>query len=141
VHGTFLGVKIAANSNVAAQEICPGFEENLVARRRCRRRHARLGEQWFSIDSSVRITLVDRDVPNYFRSLEHLSRYCARPPFALERLSVIRGPDGRIARVRYVLPRHFGRQLGRPCMANNPAGTKLGAALNGQRTRTGSGAV
>ena len=34
----------------------------------------------FSIDSSVRITPVDRDVPNYFRSLELLSRYCARPP-------------------------------------------------------------
>ena len=33
----------------------------------------------FSIDSSVRITLVDRDVSNYFRSLEHLLRYCARP--------------------------------------------------------------
>ena len=39
-------------------------------------------------------------------SLEHLLRYCARPPFALERLSVIRGPDGRIARISYVLPRH-----------------------------------
>ena len=39
-------------------------------------------------------------------SLEHLLRYCARPPFALERLSVNRGADGRIARVRYVLPRH-----------------------------------
>ncbi len=60
----------------------------------------------FSVDASVRITLVDRDVPSYFRSLEHLLRYCARPPFALERLSVIRGPDGRIAKVRYVLPRH-----------------------------------
>ncbi|MBM4012416.1 MAG: hypothetical protein FJ286_13720, partial [Planctomycetes bacterium] len=60
----------------------------------------------FSVDASVRITLVDRDVPSYFRSLEHLLRYCARPPFALERLSVIRGPDGRIARIRYVLPRH-----------------------------------
>jgi len=46
-------------------------------------------------------------VPIYFRSLEHVLRYCARPPFALERLSVIRGPDGRIARVRYVLPRHW----------------------------------
>jgi len=45
-------------------------------------------------------------VPSYFQSLEHLLRYCARPPFALERLSVIRGPDGRIAKVRYVLPRH-----------------------------------
>jgi hypothetical protein len=60
----------------------------------------------FSIDASVQITLIDRDVPSYFRSLEHLLRYCARPPFALERLSVIRGPDGRISRIRYVLPRH-----------------------------------
>ena len=60
----------------------------------------------FSVDASVRITLLDRDVPSYFRSLEHLLRYCARPPFALERLSVIRGPDGRATRVRYVLPRH-----------------------------------
>ncbi|MFM8985338.1 MAG: transposase zinc-binding domain-containing protein, partial [Planctomycetia bacterium] len=60
----------------------------------------------FSIDASVRITMIDRDVPSYFQSLEHLLRYCARPPFALERLSVSRGPDGRIARIRYVLPRH-----------------------------------
>ena len=60
----------------------------------------------FSVDASVRITLIDRDVPSYFRSLEHLLRYCARPPFALERLFVIRGLDGRIARIRYVLPRH-----------------------------------
>ena len=60
----------------------------------------------FSVDASVRITLIDRDVPSYFQSLEHLLRYCARPPFALERLSVIRGPDGRIARIRYALPRH-----------------------------------
>jgi len=72
----------------------------------------------FSIDASVRITLIDRDVPGYFRSLEHLLRYCARPPFALERLSVIRGPDGRATRVRYVLPRHkaanwVGRGRGR----------------------------
>jgi hypothetical protein len=60
----------------------------------------------FSVDASVRITLLDRDVPSYFRSLEHLLRYCARPPFALERLSVRRGSDGRISRIRYVLPRH-----------------------------------
>jgi hypothetical protein len=33
-------------------------------------------------------------------------RYCAGPPFALERLSVTRDASGRIARVRYVLPRH-----------------------------------
>jgi hypothetical protein len=60
----------------------------------------------FSVDASVRITLIDRAVPSFFQSLEHLLRYCARPPFALERLSVIRGPDGRATRVRYVLPRH-----------------------------------
>jgi hypothetical protein len=59
-----------------------------------------------SIDASVRITLIDHDVPSYFQSLEHLLRYCARPPFALHRLSVSRGPNGRIARIRYVLPRH-----------------------------------
>ncbi|MBM4013165.1 MAG: hypothetical protein FJ286_17700 [Planctomycetes bacterium] len=60
----------------------------------------------FSVDASVRITLIDRDVPSYFRSLEHLLSYCARPPFALERLSVIHGPDGRIIRIRSMLPRH-----------------------------------
>jgi hypothetical protein len=60
----------------------------------------------FSVDASVRITLIDRDVPSYFQSLEHLLRYCARPPFALERLSVIRDADGRIARICYVMPRH-----------------------------------
>jgi hypothetical protein len=72
----------------------------------------------FSVDASVRITLIDRDVPSYFQSLEHLLRYCARPPFALERLSVIRDADGRIIRIRYVLPRHkaatwVGRGRGR----------------------------
>jgi hypothetical protein len=60
----------------------------------------------FSVDASVRIALIDRDVPSYFQSLEHLLRYCARPPFALERISVSRGADGQIARIRYVLPRH-----------------------------------
>jgi hypothetical protein len=60
----------------------------------------------FSIDASVRITLLDRDVPGYFQSLEHLLRYCARPPFAIERLSVIRDADRRITRIRYVMPRH-----------------------------------
>ena len=43
------------------------------------------------------------DVPSYFQSLKHLLRYRARPSFALERLSVIRGADGRI---RYAMPRH-----------------------------------
>ena len=60
----------------------------------------------FSIDASVRIALIDRDVPSYFRSLEHLLRYCARPPFALERLSVTRDTSGRATKIRYVLPRH-----------------------------------
>ena len=60
----------------------------------------------FSVDASVRITLIDRDVPSYFQSLEHLLRYCDRPPFALERLSVTRDASGRVTKVRYVLPRH-----------------------------------
>ena len=34
--------------------------------------------------------------------------YFARSPFAREPLSVIRGPDGRIARVCYLIPRHKG---------------------------------
>ncbi|MFM8435221.1 MAG: hypothetical protein ACKOBP_07755 [Planctomycetia bacterium] len=59
----------------------------------------------FSVDASVRITLIDRNVPSYFQSLEHLLRYCARPPFALERLSDLVPPaatggrrgDGRAA--------------------------------------------
>jgi hypothetical protein len=61
----------------------------------------------FSVDSSVRITLFRLQLRVYCQPLEHLLRYCARPPFALERLSVIRGEDGRISRVRYVLPRHW----------------------------------
>ena len=60
----------------------------------------------FSIDASVRISLIDRDLPSYFRSLEHLLRYCAWPPFALERLSVTRDASARATKVRYVLPRH-----------------------------------
>jgi hypothetical protein len=60
----------------------------------------------FSVDASVRITLFRLPLRGYCQPLEHLLRYCARPPFALERLSVIRGEDGRIACVRYVLPRH-----------------------------------
>jgi hypothetical protein len=28
----------------------------------------------FSVDATFRITLIDRDVPSYFRSLEHLLR-------------------------------------------------------------------
>jgi hypothetical protein len=48
--------------------------------------------------------------------LADLLRYCARPPFALERLSVIRGPAGRITQVCYVLPRHKAANwVGRAC--------------------------
>jgi hypothetical protein len=61
----------------------------------------------FSVDASVRITIIDRDVPSYFRSLEHLLRSFARPPFAIERLSVIRAPNSRATEVRYVLPRRW----------------------------------
>jgi hypothetical protein len=60
----------------------------------------------FSVDSSVRIALADRDVPDYFKSLEHLLRYCARPAFALERLFLLPGRDGRPERIRYALSRH-----------------------------------
>ena len=60
----------------------------------------------FSVDASVRITLFRLQLRVFCQPLEHLLRYCARPPFALERLSVMRGEDGRIACVRYVLPRH-----------------------------------
>jgi hypothetical protein len=60
----------------------------------------------FSVDASVRITLFRLQLRVYCQPLEHLLRYCARPPFALERLSVTRGPDGRATSVRYALPRH-----------------------------------
>ena len=60
----------------------------------------------FSVDASVRISLADRDVPEYFQSLEDLLRYCARPVFALNRLSVVSGTVHRPERVRYTLPRH-----------------------------------
>ena len=60
----------------------------------------------FSVDASVRISLADRGVPGYFQSLEHLLRYCARPAFALDRLSVVPGTSHRRERIRYTLPRH-----------------------------------
>ncbi|MFM9195245.1 MAG: transposase, partial [Planctomycetia bacterium] len=68
----------------------------------------------FSIDASVRIALVDRDVPTYSRSLEHLLRYCARPAFALERLSLHARRDSGPDRIRYTLPRHKRGQWGGP---------------------------
>ena len=51
----------------------------------------------FSPDyASVRITLLRPHLRVSCQPLEHLLRYRARPPFALERLSVIRGEDGRL---------------------------------------------
>ena len=94
----------------------------------------------FSIDASVRITLLDRDVPSYFQSIEHLLRYCARPPFALERLSVIRDADSRIARIRSVMPRHKaanwvgpGRKRGR----SFPSSARRAAATSGSEQTAG----
>ena len=62
----------------------------------------------------VRIALIDCDVPSYFQSLEHLLRSCARPPFALERLSVTR--DSFLTHRPRPLraPPTQGRHLGRP---------------------------
>ena len=58
----------------------------------------------FSVDASVRISPSDRDVPAYFQSLEHLLRYCARPAFALERLSVAPSTGDRPERGDWVGP-------------------------------------
>ncbi len=53
----------------------------------------------FSVDASVRITLCRPQLRVYFQPLEHLLLYCARPPFALDRLFVRCGEDGRITGV------------------------------------------
>ena len=50
----------------------------------------------FSLDARVRIEATDR------AGLERLIRYCARPPFALERLHLV---DGRSGQILYVLPK------------------------------------
>ena len=79
----------------------------------------------FSIDASVRISLDDRDVPSFYKSLEHLGRYCARPAFAIERLAVIEGRDGKPDRVRYTLARHKRGQWigpGRTLKSTTPDG-------------------
>ena len=89
----------------------------------------------FSVDASVRITLFRLQLRVYCQPLEHLLRYCARPPFALERLSVMRGEDGRIACVRYVLPR-LSNKWGPPQFAPNhklrPAVTALAIGNSGK---------
>ncbi len=50
----------------------------------------------FSLDASVRIGATDRD------GLERLIRYCARPPFALDRLHLV---GGRSDQILYILPK------------------------------------
>jgi hypothetical protein len=50
----------------------------------------------FSLDASVRIEATDRD------GLERLIRYCARGPFALDRLHLV---GGRSDQIRYLLPK------------------------------------
>ena len=50
----------------------------------------------FSLNASVRIEATDRE------GLERLIRYCARPPFALERLHLVGGPSDQIL---YILPK------------------------------------
>ncbi|MEX0670031.1 MAG: transposase, partial [Pirellulales bacterium] len=80
----------------------------------------------FSVDASVQITLFRLQLRVSCQSLKHLLRYCARPPFALERLSAIRSPDGRITRIRYVLPRHKAANLvgrGRGQKSTRPGAT------------------
>ncbi len=82
--------------------------------------------------ASVRVSLVDRDVPSYFKSLEHLLRYWVRPAFALERLSLHACPDGGPERVRYALPRHNRSALEPPCLspsASWPAALRVPPAL------------
>ena len=49
----------------------------------------------FSLDASVRIEATDRP------GLERLIRYCARPPFALDRLHLV---DARSDQILYILP-------------------------------------
>jgi len=50
----------------------------------------------FSLNASVRIEATDRE------GLERLIRYCARPPFALERLHLV---GGRSDQILYILPK------------------------------------
>ncbi|MEX0688491.1 MAG: hypothetical protein WD072_07480, partial [Pirellulales bacterium] len=55
----------------------------------------------------VRIVLFRLQLRVYCQPLEHVLRYCARPPFALSRLSATRDASGHVSRVRYVLPRRW----------------------------------
>ena len=91
---------------------------------------------WFSIDASVRIAVNGIQLHVYCQHLEHLLRYCARPPFALERLSVIRDAflphRPRPLRAPPTLGHHVGRQLGRPVpLAIGNVGKRQEAATGG----------
>ena len=69
----------------------------------------------FSIDASVRIALNGVQLRVYYQPLEHLLRYCARPPFALERLSVTRVASGQEAVCRdskAAIARHVADYVG-----------------------------
>ena len=62
-----------------------------------RYRHARLGAWRVFISASVRIALVRLQLRVSCEPQEHQLRYSARLPFAMVRVSVIRGDDGRSA--------------------------------------------
>jgi len=67
----------------------------------------------FSIDASVRISFSVPKVRAYCKPLEHLVRYCARPAFALERLTVQSSArDGDGNRERRLAPSPCGRGPG-----------------------------
>jgi hypothetical protein len=65
-----------------------------------------LGMGWIVAIAAVGAALGGRGVRACLPGAILLLRYCARPPFAIERLSVTRDAGGRGTKVRYVLPRH-----------------------------------
>ena len=87
-------------------------EQTIGSLKECRRSGTRFEKLAINVLAMMKLAMIQRCRKMAFsdrawcQPLEHLLRYCARPPFSLERLSVRRGEDGRIARVRYVLPRH-----------------------------------
>jgi hypothetical protein len=84
----------------------------------------------FSVDASVRITLNRPRCAQLFSESRTPAAVLCPPPFALERLSVIRGPDGRIARIRYVLPRPKPPTGAGRAAAESPRGREPAASSN-----------
>jgi len=74
----------------------------------------------FSLDGSVRIGATGR------AGLERLIRYCARPPFALDRLHLV---DGRSDQVLYILPKPDPDSPGQGDSIPSPAPPSKWAAL------------